>query len=111
MAPPYSADNKKVAYDSERAQALQFFVDCRQKHKSGSGLHDEAQAASGWARGMTIDGTFRVGALQASRASSGRDGAPRQRGGQALELCELWVNHHHQAQGENWRRRRNFWPT
>lgn len=64
---PYSEDNKTVAYNTEAgAKALEFYTDLQTKHGVAlSGFMDEGQAAfrAGKA-GMTIDGTFRLGAFR-----------------------------------------------
>ena len=64
---PYSEDHQKVAYDSEAGQkALAFYTGLQQNEKIGmSGFMDEGQAAFRAGRaGMTIDGTFRLGAFK-----------------------------------------------
>lgn len=64
---PYSDDNKKVAYNDEAGQkALAFYTGLQTNEKVGmSGFMDEGQAAFRAGRaGMTIDGTFRLGAFK-----------------------------------------------
>ncbi|MDO5090979.1 MAG: extracellular solute-binding protein [Cardiobacteriaceae bacterium] len=64
---PYSDDHKTVAYDSEAGQkALAFYTGLQQNEKIGmTGFMDEGQAAFRAGRaGMTIDGTFRLGAFK-----------------------------------------------
>lgn len=64
---PYSDDGRQVAYDSEAGrQALTFYTDLQTKENAGmTGFMDEGQAAFRAGRaGMTIDGTFRLGAFQ-----------------------------------------------
>lgn len=64
---PYSDDSKKVAYNDEAGlKALEYYTDLQTKYKVGlSGFMDEGQAAFRAGRaGMTIDGTFRLGAFQ-----------------------------------------------
>lgn len=64
---PYSDDNKTVTYNTEAGvKALEFYTGLQTEHKVGlSGFMDEGQAAfrAGKA-GMTIDGTFRLGAFR-----------------------------------------------
>lgn len=64
---PYSDDHKQIAYNSPAGQsALQFYTDLQTKEKIGmAGFMDEGQAAFRAGRaGMTIDGTFRLGAFK-----------------------------------------------
>lgn len=64
---PYSDDNKSVAYNDEAGQkALAFYTGLQTSEKVGmSGFMDEGQAAFRAGRaGMTIDGTFRLGAFK-----------------------------------------------
>lgn len=64
---PYSEDHKSVAYNNEAGQkALAFYTGLQQNEKIGmSGFMDEGQAAFRAGRaGMTIDGTFRLGAFK-----------------------------------------------
>lgn len=64
---PYTPDYKKVTYnDAAGEKALEFYTDLQLKDKVGlSGFMDEGQAAFRAGRaGMTIDGTFRLGAFK-----------------------------------------------
>lgn len=64
---PYSDDGKTVAYnDGSGAKALEFYTNLQTKDKVGmAGFMDEGQAAFRAGRaGMTIDGTFRLGAFR-----------------------------------------------
>ena len=64
---PYSEDGKTVAYnDAAGAKALAFYTGLQTQEKIGmSGFMDEGQAAFRAGRaGMTIDGTFRLGAFK-----------------------------------------------
>lgn len=64
---PYSEDHKSVAYNNDAGQkALAFYTGLQQNEKIGmSGFMDEGQAAFRAGRaGMTIDGTFRLGAFK-----------------------------------------------
>lgn len=64
---PYSDDGKTIAYNSDAGvKALEYYTDLQLKHKVGmSGFMDEGQAAFRAGRaGMTIDGTFRLGAFR-----------------------------------------------
>jgi multiple sugar transport system substrate-binding protein len=93
---PYSADNKKVTYDSEPGlKALQFFVDLQQKHKVGQvGFMDEAQAAFRAGRAaMTIDGTFRLGAFKGIKGFEwGVTELPANAEGKRSNYASYWVN-------------------
>ena len=63
----YSDDSKTVTYNSEAGtKALEFYTNLQLKDKVGlSGFMDEGQAAFRAGRaGMTIDGTFRLGAFR-----------------------------------------------
>ncbi|MGK6314422.1 extracellular solute-binding protein [Neorhizobium sp. DT-125] len=63
---PYTDNDTKVAYDSEAGiKALQFYTSLQLEKKIGAaGFMDEGQAAfRGGKAGMTIDGTFRLGAF------------------------------------------------
>lgn len=64
---PYSDDDKTVTYnDAAGEKALEFYTGLQLKDKVGlSGFMDEGQAAFRAGRaGMTIDGTFRLGAFK-----------------------------------------------
>lgn len=64
---PYSDDHKTVAYNSDAGkQALAFYTGLQTDAKIGmAGFMDEGQAAFRAGRaGMTIDGTFRLGAFK-----------------------------------------------
>lgn len=64
---PYSDDGSKVAYnDATGEKALAFYTGLQTSEKVGlSGFMDEGQAAFRAGRaGMTIDGTFRLGAFR-----------------------------------------------
>ncbi|MGK9054337.1 extracellular solute-binding protein [Neorhizobium petrolearium] len=63
---PYTDNDTKVAYDSEAGiKALKFYTSLQLEKKIGAaGFMDEGQAAfRGGKAGMTIDGTFRLGAF------------------------------------------------
>ena len=64
---PYTDGDRKVAYNTEAGEkALKFYTDLQTEKKIGQvGFMDEGQAAfrAGMA-GMTIDGTFRLGAFK-----------------------------------------------
>jgi multiple sugar transport system substrate-binding protein len=93
---PYSADAKKVAYDSEAGvKALQFYVDLQQKHKVGQvGFMDEGQAAFRAGRAaMTIDGTFRLGAFGNIKGFEwGVTELPANAEGKRSNYASYWVN-------------------
>ncbi|NPD16091.1 extracellular solute-binding protein [Xinfangfangia sp. D13-10-4-6] len=64
---PYSDDSKTVAYNSEAGvKALEYYTNLQLTEKVGmSGFMDEGQAAFRAGRaGMTVDGTFRLGAFR-----------------------------------------------
>ncbi|HEX2552579.1 MAG TPA: extracellular solute-binding protein [Microvirga sp.] len=93
---PYSADSRKVTYDSEAgARALQFYVDLQQKHKVGQvGFMDEGQAAFRAGRAaMTIDGTFRLGAFGNIKGFEwGVTELPANAEGKRSNYASYWVN-------------------
>ncbi len=93
---PYSADSKKVAYDSEAGvKALQFYVDLQQKQKVGQvGFMDEGQAAFRAGRAaMTIDGTFRLGAFGNIKGFEwGVTELPAGADGKRSNYASYWVN-------------------
>ncbi|WP_080955235.1 extracellular solute-binding protein [Neorhizobium galegae] len=64
---PYTDNDQKVAYNSEAGiKALKFYTSLQLEKKIGAaGFMDEGQAAfRGGKAGMTIDGTFRLGAFK-----------------------------------------------
>ncbi|TWF58573.1 extracellular solute-binding protein [Neorhizobium alkalisoli] len=64
---PYTDGDKKVAYNSDAGlKALKFYTSLQLEKKIGqAGFMDEGQAAfRGGKAGMTIDGTFRLGAFK-----------------------------------------------
>jgi multiple sugar transport system substrate-binding protein len=63
---PYSADKKTVAYNTDAGvNATQWYIDLAAKHKVGQigFLTDGVTAFRSGKAGMTIDGSFRLGAL------------------------------------------------
>jgi multiple sugar transport system substrate-binding protein len=92
---PYSADSRKVTYDSDAGRkALQFYVDLQRVHQVGTnGFMDESQAAFRAGRaGIHLDGSFRLGALQNQRGLEwGVTELPAQ-DGKRSNFASYWVN-------------------
>lgn len=68
---PYSADYKKVTYNSDAGvKAISYIADFQLKHKVGlAGFMDEGQAAFKAGRAaFTVDGTFRLGSFASIKA-------------------------------------------
>lgn len=68
---PYSADYKKVTYNSDAGvKAISYIADLQLKHKVGlAGFMDEGQAAFKAGRAaFTVDGTFRLGSFSTIKA-------------------------------------------
>ncbi len=93
---PFSADNRKVAYDSEAGvKALNWFADLQRVHKVGqAGFMDEGQAAFRAGRvAMTVDGSFRLGAFSAIKAFEwGVAELPAGPDGKRSNFASYWVN-------------------
>lgn len=93
---PYSADNRKVTYDSEAgARALNYYADLQRVHKVGQvGFMDEGQAAFRAGRAaMTIDGTFRLGSFGGIKSFEwGVTELPASADGTRSNFASYWVN-------------------
>jgi multiple sugar transport system substrate-binding protein len=93
---PYSADNRKVTYDSEAgAKALNYYADLQRVHKVGQvGFMDEGQAAFRAGRAaMTIDGTFRLGSFGGIKSFEwGVTELPTGPDGTKSNFASYWVN-------------------
>jgi multiple sugar transport system substrate-binding protein len=93
---PYSADNRKVTYDSEAgAKALNYYADLQRVHKVGQvGFMDEGQAAFRAGRAaMTIDGTFRLGSFGGIKSFEwGVTELPAGPDGTKSNFASYWVN-------------------
>ena len=93
---PYSADNRKVAYDSEAgAKALNYYADLQRVQKVGQvGFMDEGQAAFRAGRAaMTVDGTFRLGSFGGIKTFEwGVTELPAGPDGKRSNFASYWVN-------------------
>ncbi len=92
---PYSDDGKTVTYDNEKgAAALQWYVDLQLKEKvTNSTFMDEAQAAFKAGRaGMHLDGSYRIGALQATKGLDWGVAELPEMNGVKSNYASYWVN-------------------
>ena len=94
--PPYSDDGKSVAYDNDSgAAALKWYTDLQTKDKvTTNTFMDEAQAAFKAGRaGVLIDGSYRIGALQAVKGLDwGVAELPAGPDGTKSTYASYWVN-------------------
>lgn len=92
---PYSDDGKKVTYDDDAGvAALTWYTDLQLKEKVTSNTFmDEAQAAFKAGRGgMHIDGSYRIGALQAVKGLEWGVAELPAKDGIKSNYASYWVN-------------------
>ncbi|MEM9524541.1 MAG: extracellular solute-binding protein [Pseudomonadota bacterium] len=93
---PYAEDHRTVNYDTEAGlRALEFYIGLEKTHGvTASGFMDEPQAAFKAGRaGMHIDGSFRIGSLEAQRGLRwGVAELPANPDGKRSNYSSYWVN-------------------
>lgn len=92
---PYSADNKKVTYNTPAgAEAFQWYLDLIQKHKVGfpGFMTDDVTAFRSGKAGMNIDGSFRLAALNAQAGLNYGVAELPSRNGVKSNFASFWAN-------------------
>jgi multiple sugar transport system substrate-binding protein len=92
---PYSADKKTVVYNSDAGvAATQWYIDLAAKEKVGQigFLTDGVTAFRSGKAGMTIDGSFRLGALDGQKGLEYGVTELPARGGVKSNFASYWVN-------------------